>query len=156
MATEDDELDPGGLEEIEEAECWRLLASQPVGRVALIVGHYPLVFPVNHAVVAHGVVFRTAPGTKLWATHRSNVSFQVDEIDMNNKTGWSVLVRGAAREISIDTTNPELVHAVEAAAPEPWAPGPREHLVRIVADSISGRRIRPAEPPSVTDLRGYL
>ncbi|HEX6393368.1 MAG TPA: pyridoxamine 5'-phosphate oxidase family protein [Acidimicrobiales bacterium] len=137
--------DLGDLEEIEEAVCWRLLASQPVGRFAVIVGHYPLVFPVNHAVVAHGVIFRTAPGTKLWATHRNNVSFEVDEFDLATNTGWSVLIRGAAREVLPDT-NPELVNALQAVAPRPWAPGPKDHLVRIVADSISGRRIRAADP----------
>lgn len=132
--------DAGGLEEIDELECWRLLGSQTVGRIAVIVGHYPLVFPVNYAVVAQGVVFRTAAGTKLWATHRSNISFEVDSIDMATQTGWSVLVRGSAREITVDR-NPELVTAVREAAPEPWAPGPHEYLVRVVADAISGRRI---------------
>lgn len=151
MFDTDKDLDLAELEEIDEEECWRLLASQPVGRFAVMVGHYPLVFPVNHAVVAHGVVFRTAPGSKLWATHRSNVSFEVDQLDLTDKTGWSVLVRGSAREITVDR-NPELVQAVEEAAPQPWAPGPRQYLVRIVVDSISGRRIRPAAPPASTGV----
>jgi nitroimidazol reductase NimA-like FMN-containing flavoprotein (pyridoxamine 5'-phosphate oxidase superfamily) len=146
MSTEEDKYlaDLGALEEIGEAECWRLLASQPVGRIAVNVGQYPLIFPVNHSVAAHGVVFRTAPGSKLWATHRSNVSFEVDAVDQADRSGWSVLVRGSAREIASDTANPELVELIQASAPQPWAPGDRQHLVRIVADSISGRRIRPA------------
>lgn len=135
-------LDGVGLEEIPEEECWRLLSSQPVGRVAVNVGSYPLVFPVNYTVIAHGVTFRTAPGSKLWATSRSNVSFEVDEIDPSNRTGWSVLIKGAAREVTADNTNPELELIVQEAAPTPWAPGSREHLVRIVADSITGRRIQ--------------
>lgn len=151
MSDIDKDLDLAELEEINEEECWRLLASQPVGRFAVVVGHYPLVFPVNHSVVAHGVVFRTAPGTKLWATHRSNVSFEVDELDLANKTGWSVLVRGSAREITVDR-NPELVQAVQEAAPQSWAPGSKQYLVRIVADSISGRRIHPAAPPAPTEV----
>ena len=51
-SSEEDDLDPGGLDEIDESECWRLLATQSVVRVAVIVGHYPLVFPVNHLVDA--------------------------------------------------------------------------------------------------------
>lgn len=155
MSSADEDLDLVEFEEIDEPECWRLLSSQPVGRVAVIVGHYPLVFPVNHAVVAHGVVFRTAAGEKLWATHRNNVSFQVDQIDMEHETGWSVLLRGAAQEL-LPERNLELFDDSDAAAPQPWAPGPKEHLVRIVADGISGRRIRPASPPSVADLEGRL
>lgn len=139
-------MDLDELDEIDEAECWRLIGTQPVGRFGVKVGDYPLIFPVNHSVVAHGVVFRTAPGSKLWATRRSNVSFEVDHIDPDTRSGWSVLIRGSAREISAETANPELVDVVAGAAPESWAPGRREHLVRIVADSITGRRIHHGEP----------
>lgn len=144
MSGPEDEDGLGRLEEIDETECWRLLGTQPVGRVAIDVGHYPLVFPVNFSVVAHGVVFRTAPGAKLWAAHRSNVSFEVDHFDVSDRTGWSVLLRGSAREVTAETTNAELFEAVAASAPRPWAPGERAHIVRIVADSVTGRRIPPA------------
>ena len=130
------------LEEIDEDECWRLLSTRKVGRLAINVGSYPLVFPVNHAVVAHGVVFRTAAGSKLWSTRRSHVSFEVDDFDPSSHTGWSVLIRGSAREVTSGDTNPELLETALAGAPTPWAPGPRDHLVRVVADSITGRRIR--------------
>ena len=93
----DDALDQGGLDEIDVAECWRLLATQPVGRVAVIVGQYPLVFPVNYALDGMHVVFRTGVGTKLWGIDRSNVTFEVDELDLAGRSGWSVMVRGAAR-----------------------------------------------------------
>lgn len=154
MSSEDEELEAGSVDEIDEEECWRLLSTQPVGRIAVIVGHYPVVFPVNFTVAAHGVAFKTNAGTKLWATHRSNVSFEVDEIDTLHKSGWSVLIRGSAREIIPGGANQELVQAVQQGAPESWAPGSREHLVRIVADSISGRRIRPGGLPAATDLGG--
>lgn len=137
-----------GFDEIDEAECWRLLAGQPVGRFAVVLDGYPIVFPVNYSLLAHGVVFRTARGAKLWSTNQSNVSFEVDEIDRPSRTGWSVLICGSAREIDAKTANPKLVGAVRAAAPDAWAPGSRDHLVRVVADSITGRRIRHIEPSS--------
>jgi uncharacterized protein len=136
-------LESGRLEEMEESECWRLLSSRPVGRVAVIVGHYPLVFPVNHAVDERSIIFRTAVGTKLWATHHSNVTFEVDDFDPARKDGWSVMVRGSARELS-PAHHAELAERTAGAGASPWAPGDREHLIRIVADSISGRRIRPS------------
>jgi nitroimidazol reductase NimA-like FMN-containing flavoprotein (pyridoxamine 5'-phosphate oxidase superfamily) len=145
------DLDPGGVDEIPEEECWRLLASRPVGRFAVMVGDYPLVFPVNHTVVARGVVFRSAPGSKLWSIHRSNVSFEVDEIDERSKSGWSVILRGAARELTVDR-NPELLEAVKQSWPQPWAPGPKDRVVRIVADAITGRRIRPIQVLSGDEL----
>jgi uncharacterized protein len=136
------ELVPGGLEEIEESECWRLLASQPVGRIAVVVGHYPVVFPVNHAVDRRGIIFRTGAGTKLWAMRRCNVTFEVDDFDMDNHTGWSVIVKGSAREL-VAKLNPDLVAAAESSNAIPWASGPRENIVRIVPDAVTGRRIRP-------------
>jgi nitroimidazol reductase NimA-like FMN-containing flavoprotein (pyridoxamine 5'-phosphate oxidase superfamily) len=143
-------LDTGGLDVIDERECWRLLASQAVGRVAVIVGHYPQVFPVNHIVDGHSILFRTGVGTKLWAIGRSNVTFEVDEIDPENRTGWSVMVRGSAREVDLSrdvgvVVGPESARA--AIGDLPWAPGDRDHVVRIIADAVSGRRIHVAEPP---------
>jgi hypothetical protein len=44
--TSSETLDPGGLDDVEPDECWRLLATQQVGHLAVIVGHYPLIFPV--------------------------------------------------------------------------------------------------------------
>ena len=148
MPATDEVVDMMEFQEIPEAECWRLLASQPVGRFAVIAGHYPVVFPVNHTVVSRGILFKTGAGTKLWATGRTNVSFEVDDIDATGHTGWSILVKGSAREVLAERS-PELAAAFQVEAPQPWAPGPRERLVRIVADSISGRRIRlmPAQDP---------
>jgi hypothetical protein len=146
----EDALDQGALDEIDVAECWRLLSTQPVGRVAVIVGQYPLVFPVNYALDGMHILFRTGVGTKLWAIDRSNVTFEVDELDLAGRSGWSVMVRGAAHELSPKQAPTDTSGIV------PWAPGERVHLVRIVADQITGRRIRPAELPPATDLRGYL
>jgi uncharacterized protein len=146
----EDALDQGALDEIDVAECWRLLSTQPVGRVAVIVGQYPLVFPVNYALDGMHILFRTGVGTKLWAIDRSNVTFEVDELDLAGRSGWSVMVRGAAHELSPKQT-PSGTGGVVS-----WAPGERVHTVRIVADQITGRRIRPAELPPATDLRGYL
>jgi nitroimidazol reductase NimA-like FMN-containing flavoprotein (pyridoxamine 5'-phosphate oxidase superfamily) len=147
--------DPGDLEEISVAGCWQLLDTQEVGRVAVIVGHYPVVFPVNYALVDRSIVFRTGTGTKLHSIHRSNVTFEVDWIDSMHRSGWSVMVKGVAQEINAERNRSTLARAqVERASP--WAPGGRHHVIRILADQITGRRIHPAELPPATDPRGYL
>jgi uncharacterized protein len=148
-------LDPGGLDEIDAAECWRLLATQAVGRVAVIVGHYPLVFPVNYALDDNSILYRTGTGTKLHSIHRSNVTFEVDSIDPLHRTGWSVMVKGVAQELNV-VRNQGTVSRAELRGATPWAPGERNHFIRILADDITGRRIRPGELPPATDLRGYL
>jgi nitroimidazol reductase NimA-like FMN-containing flavoprotein (pyridoxamine 5'-phosphate oxidase superfamily) len=129
------------------AECWALLATQPVGRVAVIVGHYPLVFPVNYAVDGETIVYRTGAGTKLHSIHRSNVTFEADEIDNEQRTGWSVMVKGVAQELSVQRDR-HVISRVELTGAAPWAPGDRDHVIRIVADQVTGRRIRPAELPA--------
>jgi uncharacterized protein len=153
--TSSEALDPGGLDEINAAECWRLLGTQAVGRVAVIVGHYPLVFPVNYAVDDNSILYRTGTGTKLHSIHRSNVTFQVDSIDPIHHTGWSVMVKGVAQELNV-VRNQGTVSRAELQGASPWAPGERNHFIRILADDITGRRIRPGELPPATDQRGYL
>jgi nitroimidazol reductase NimA-like FMN-containing flavoprotein (pyridoxamine 5'-phosphate oxidase superfamily) len=145
----------GGLDELSPAECWQLVATQPVGRVAVIVGHYPLVFPVNFAVDDRTILYRTGVGTKLHSIHRSNVTFQVDAIDPVHHTGWSVMIRGVAQELSPQRDRGAVSRA-ELGGATPWAPGERAHFIRIVADQITGRRIRPDELSSASDWRGYL
>jgi uncharacterized protein len=147
--------DVGGLDEIESSECWALLATQPVGRVAVIAGHYPLVFPVNFAVDGHSILYRTGVGTKLHSVHYCNVSFQVDGIDPVHRSGWSVLVKGVARVVNVERRRDEAIRA-EAAGARPWAPGLHDYLVCIPADHISGRRIRLPDPGPPGDLREYL
>jgi nitroimidazol reductase NimA-like FMN-containing flavoprotein (pyridoxamine 5'-phosphate oxidase superfamily) len=145
----------GDLEEIRSDECWQLLGTQAVGRLAVIVGHYPLVFPVNYALDDRSIVFRTGAGTKLHSIHRSNVTFEVDSIDPVHHAGWSVMVKGVAQELSI-VHNRSTVSRAELGGATPWAAGDHNHFIRILADDITGRRIRPGDLPPATDLRGYL
>jgi nitroimidazol reductase NimA-like FMN-containing flavoprotein (pyridoxamine 5'-phosphate oxidase superfamily) len=148
-------LDAGGLDELSVDDCWRLLASQQVGRVAIIHGHYPLVFPVNFAVHERAILYRTGVGAKLQAVHRSNVTFQVDFVDPIRRSGWSVMVKGVAQLLG-EHRHPEASQRAAVGGATPWAPGEREHLIRIVADQVTGRRLRPAELAPATDPRGYL
>jgi nitroimidazol reductase NimA-like FMN-containing flavoprotein (pyridoxamine 5'-phosphate oxidase superfamily) len=52
---------------LDARECWTLLRTADVGRLALVVDDCPEIFPVNF-VVDHGtLLFRTAAGSKLAA-----------------------------------------------------------------------------------------
>lgn len=132
-------LDRNGLEILSREECLRLLATVPVGRVAVSVGALPAILPVNFVVLDGDVVFRTAPGSKLDAAVRNAVvAFEADAVDAVYHTGWSVLVVGVAEEV----TDPESLRAVDALPLEPWAlDGLADHVVRIRTQTISGRRL---------------
>ncbi len=132
---------PGG--EITRQECLRLLAGQAVGRVAVAeFNQAPLVVPVNFLLDGDSIVFRTDYGSKFRVSvlGEAPVSFEVDEVDPAHRSGWSVLVRGSAREL-----DDEDVKRLELDA---WAPGRKDHWVRIVPASISGRRVALAPPPA--------
>ena len=127
-----------GLELLDEEECLRLLASSPVGRIAITIGGLPAVFPVNFAVIDGDIVFRTGEGTKLRAAlSRAIVGFEVDSIDPTYHEGWSVLVVGRAEELA-GTAAASLADSVPVSS---WAGGNRQHLVRIAPELVSGRRI---------------
>ena len=121
------------LTELDEQRCWELLKSQHVGRFGYVarVGQ-PEVAPVNYVLDGRSVVFRSGPGPKLQAAERKDtVVFEVDLIDPATRSGWSVVVHGRARVLA--PTYP-LRHE-----PEPWAAGPRRHLVQVVPKRVTGR-----------------
>ena len=74
------------VEELPTHECWRLLRTTTVGRLAVSVDSQPDIFPVNY-VVDHGtLVFRTDAGTKLTAALTSNaVAVEADGIERGIK-----------------------------------------------------------------------
>jgi uncharacterized protein len=49
---------------LDRDQCLSLLAGDEVGRLAVIVGNTPTIFPVNYALDGDTIVFRTDPGTK--------------------------------------------------------------------------------------------
>jgi uncharacterized protein len=133
-------------QELTRSECFRLLASQHLGRVVLIDELGPAAFPVNYVVDGHTVLFRTDEGSKLDAALRgARVAFQIDGVDEASRTGWSVLVRAEAVEV-IDSDDLARVCELPLYA---WAPGAKTHYVRLLPAMLTGRRIAvPDDAPS--------
>jgi uncharacterized protein len=127
-----------------EDECLRLLATQEVGRLAVIEGGYgPLIVPVNYVLDGRAIVFATDGGTKLRGATRAPVAFEVDQLDPCTRSGWSVVARGLAHEIG-GTARDDLQRRLAALSFQPWVPGDKPYLVGIAATTVTGRRIRPA------------
>jgi nitroimidazol reductase NimA-like FMN-containing flavoprotein (pyridoxamine 5'-phosphate oxidase superfamily) len=131
-------------QELTRDECFSLLAGQRLGRVVLVDDRGPLALPVNFVLDQQTVLFRTDEGTKLDAVvRRGRVAFQIDGVDEATRTGWSVLVRGEAKEV----TDPAELALVRRLPLYPWAPGAKGHYVRILPTSLTGRRIALPEAP---------
>ncbi len=126
-------------EELSEAECRRLLESHHMGRLGVVVDGAPLIFPVNYVFDEDAVVFRTDEGTKLSASALGRVVFEIDGVDEERQSGWSVVVRGVSAEIgdALDTRSARL----RDLDVQPWVPGPRSRWVALQADSVTGRRV---------------
>jgi uncharacterized protein len=135
-------------EELTKSECFELLSGEHLGRVAVVDEQGPIVFPVNFILDRHMVVFRTDEGTKLDAAARgSRVAFEIDGTDEAARTGWSVVVRGEAVEV---TDRAELARLRKLRL-SPWAPGAKTRYVRILPAKLTGRRIWAPGGPSHRD-----
>ena len=124
---------------LSDAECRRRLGTHGVGRIAVTTADGPTVLPVNYAVVDGTIAFRTAPATAPAEALGRRIAFEVDHIDEAMSRGWSVLVRGRARQAHDPATVRRLTERSYSA---PWVGGPRELWVCVVADEITGREIR--------------
>ncbi len=139
---------PSAFEYLSGDECFELLATQPIGRLGVNDDHYPLIFPVNFALDHRVIVIRTDPGSKLTHASHANVTFEVDAFDPESRTGWSVLVRGLAEELTADH-HADVVERTVAAGVDPWAPGEHGHWLRLIPHAVTGRRILPNNRPPV-------
>jgi len=133
-------IDQRGSEVVSLPECLRLLAvaakKGTIGRLAVSQDQAPLVRPVNFAYRDRYIVTRLGPGTFATAAIGALVAFEVDEIDHETGTAWSVLVRGLATAL---TPESEREMGIDLA-PVPLVPEPGEIRVAIRSDIVTGRR----------------
>jgi nitroimidazol reductase NimA-like FMN-containing flavoprotein (pyridoxamine 5'-phosphate oxidase superfamily) len=128
-----------GIEVIAREECFELLRDEVIGRLVIVHGGAPHVYPVNHAVDGEDVVFRTDAGSKLDVGPRAPACFESDHFDPRTRTGWDVVVSGRLEEIT--ELDGDRLRRAAALPIDPWAHGERTHWMRLVARDVTGRRI---------------
>jgi nitroimidazol reductase NimA-like FMN-containing flavoprotein (pyridoxamine 5'-phosphate oxidase superfamily) len=125
------------ITELSEDDCWYLLASRTLGRLATVVVGQPEIFPVNFVVQRPTVLFRTAEGRKLLsAVMDERVAFEVDDHDF--EAGWSVVVKGRA-DVMTDSADLEMAERAQLLS---WTQSVKQHYVRIRVAEITGRRFQ--------------
>jgi uncharacterized protein len=122
---------------ISPARCQELLESQSVGRVAWQAADGPQILPVTYAWHEGTIIFRTSPyGVLSELIRPTEVALEIDELDQNNRRGWSVVVQGRAQAVAEPD---ELVRMWTVGGVVPWAAGVRNVFIQITPHKVTGR-----------------
>jgi len=126
------------LEHLSRNECMRLMASVPVGRIVYTRQALPAVELVNFALADGDIVIRTDAGGKLTAAiSGAVVAFEADSVDSARHAGWSVTAIGRCEAVTDDTESARL----RETGLRPWAPGRRDHFIKITPVILTGRQL---------------
>jgi uncharacterized protein len=128
------------LDNLSPDECFRLLAAARVGRLVYHDDLGPLAVPVNYALAGRDIVFRVEGGAKQMAMQQPMLAFEVDHVDEDQQSGWSVLVRGVGAEVDMERV-PALLRTMDRHFPKPWAVGIHNVWLQIVPHTVTGRRL---------------
>jgi uncharacterized protein len=130
--------DGSALQRLSRDECLTLMASVPVGRIIYTRRALPAVELVNFALDEGDIVIRTDRGGKLAAATRGAVvAFEADQLDPAGQSGWSVTAVGPSSEV----TDPGELARLRTIGLRSWAPGERDHFIRISPVMLNGRRL---------------
>ena len=132
--------DQSRLTIISPAECVRLLASVPVGRLVYARGGLPAVRLVNFVLDEDTLVFATGRGDKFQAAERGDVvAFEADDLDAERHLGWTVTAVG-----HLSVVTPDEAAELRRRLPlHSWSPIDDARLVRLGIESVHGRRLVP-------------
>ena len=109
-----------------------------LGRIVYTRQALPAVELVNFALDGRDIIIRTDSSGKLAAATRGAVvAFEADSVDVDTHTGWSVTIVGYSQAV----TDSEEIRHLEQVELDPWAPGKRDHFIRIAPSIVNGRRI---------------
>jgi hypothetical protein len=133
------------LERLGEAECMELLAGAGVVGRLVFTSRYgltalPVVLMIDGASLVLGTwdpVFDEDLRTGI--EHADyQVAVEADQVDLEAREGWVVLVRGAAHHLD---TEAERAPFIDAGL-RPWLEGVPAHLIRVDPTTIYGARAR--------------
>lgn len=129
-------------------ECVLLLSSARIGRAVFTERALPAVQPVNYVVRDDTIIISAAAGSRL-ATAASDavLGFEVDQIDPELHTGWTVTVVGRSQLVR----DPVEVSALSGLPLIPWALGRHTQFIRLALELVHGRRLLPPPDPALPE-----
>ena len=131
-------IDAKGSTVLPSTECMRLLAvgakEGEIGRVGIATDQAPVIIPVNFTLLDGQVLVRVGTGFLSQAAGGHLVAFEVDHINSETGTVWSVLVRGLATVVEAPS------QTEREAAGHPLVPEPGNMVLILRPDVVTGRR----------------
>ncbi len=124
---------------LSDEECKALLGDMSVGRFVFVDDNGPAAIPVNFGFNADELVFRVGLDSSLREVLANPVAFAVDDLQSESGAGWSVLLRGSARELK-DAEVAQVVGGLDRL-PQPLAAGVHNVWIALVPKVITGRRL---------------
>jgi nitroimidazol reductase NimA-like FMN-containing flavoprotein (pyridoxamine 5'-phosphate oxidase superfamily) len=134
------------LERLGEAECMQLLADGGTGRLVFNSRYGPTALPVVYKINEGSLVLGTwdpvfDEDLRTGIEHADyHVAVEADQINLEAREGWIVLVRGAAHHLD---TEAERAPFIDAGL-DPWVEEVPAHFIRVNPTTIYGVRVRRA------------
>jgi uncharacterized protein len=123
---------------LSDETCADHLARSAIGRLGVVVGGKPEVFPVCYVYADGRVFFPTNEGTKMHsALEWPWVAFEIDGMEADRSSAWSVMISGQAQEVT-DTAQIERVAAMQTVA---FRSHGSVRWIEIVPLKVTGRQI---------------
>jgi nitroimidazol reductase NimA-like FMN-containing flavoprotein (pyridoxamine 5'-phosphate oxidase superfamily) len=129
----------GRLVELTAYECWGLLDSEEIARVAWNRREGVAIVPVNYTVADGSLWFRTSPYSALGSECAGQrLAIEIDHIEAATLSGWSVVVSGVGELVSA-TEVPDTM--VDLGV---WPSGSRPLFIRVEPATVTGRKLLPS------------
>jgi hypothetical protein len=142
---------PRRIGAVTRGEALSLLAGVSLGRIVFTENAMPAVRPASHLVDSDSIIALSHDGSAIvpaigerildieWGAgpeRETVVAYEADDIDIDSRLGWSVVVTGPATPV----TDPVEI-ARYATVLTPWAVAGEGQLIRIHAGIITGYRL---------------
>ena len=132
------------LEPLSEAECMHLLANGGLGRLVYNSRYGPTALPTVYRIDGESIVLGTWDPALFDEDLRTGiahaeyqVAVEADQLDLEAREGWIVLVRGAAHHLDTEAERAPII----GSGLEPWIEGVPAHFIRVNPTSVWGNRV---------------
>ena len=130
---------PRRPESLGHQSCVELLGRGRLGRVIYTSGAMPAAQPVTYRMDRDEIVFYADRDSVLdLAVAHAVVAFEVDDIDLHDQHGWSVLAVGQAYRV----TDIQRLADLDGKIPHSIWNGPVTTILAIPVGQLTGRRVR--------------